>query len=365
MDTALNFLVSNLPSEFGGQRSSNRLSFQRDWTLCLLLQLHLSGKDYLVVCDYHDDVIVLDQPDTTAKIHFYQVKTDLKKRWKIADLLRRKDSEKVKTFSVLGKLYRHRISFEPVVGTLNFVSNFALNMQLSNPPPIEDRISFTIDELTSKDIDKIKAALRTELQLSDDPILDAAIMFHVTELGIRGHDTHAKGKLTEYLEKLYPSRSFPVGAIYRVIADEILRKSNVETPCTTIVDIKSLKSISRDDFERYIESCIRESDRVDPQRVASDLDSYLKSEGVLFGKQRLIRQAFEKYTLERLDNSKQELKNCILEAQKFVSGSLDKYDGKLLPLLEAGAKYLREKDLYRHVTDEYLMAITAWEVLTL
>jgi hypothetical protein len=51
MASALDKLIATPPQEYGGSRASNRFAYQRDWTFCLLLKLHLGTDDYLVVCE--------------------------------------------------------------------------------------------------------------------------------------------------------------------------------------------------------------------------------------------------------------------------------------------------------------------------
>ena len=68
-------LVSNLPRETSGSRASSRFDFQKNWVLCHLLELHLEKRDYLVLCDYHDDVVVLERPSNPDQAEFIQIKT--------------------------------------------------------------------------------------------------------------------------------------------------------------------------------------------------------------------------------------------------------------------------------------------------
>ncbi|GAG02404.1 unnamed protein product, partial [marine sediment metagenome] len=63
------------PRENAGSKSSNRFDYQKNWALCKLLELHLSGRDYILVLDFHEDILVLDSEVDPKEIEFYQIKT--------------------------------------------------------------------------------------------------------------------------------------------------------------------------------------------------------------------------------------------------------------------------------------------------
>jgi len=90
MVSAFDLLASVPPTESGGPLAKNRLAYQSDWTFCLLLSLHLRGDDYVVICDYHDDVVVIDKSNITPILDFYQLKTDSKGTWNLRRLVSRK-----------------------------------------------------------------------------------------------------------------------------------------------------------------------------------------------------------------------------------------------------------------------------------
>src|ERR1035438_1791658 len=125
MVTVLGEIAAKVPSELGGSTATNRFEYQVDWTLCHMLHLQRRGGNFLLICDYHDDVVVLDGPEEANKAHFYQIKTSKSPHWTTTKLLKRERGEDGKDvsilFSPLGKLYKHRIDFPSVQCTLNFV----------------------------------------------------------------------------------------------------------------------------------------------------------------------------------------------------------------------------------------------------
>ncbi len=364
MANALDKLIANPQREYGGPRASNRFAYQRDWTFCLLLKLHLGSDDYLVLCDYHDDLLVLNHSTAPTKVEFFQIKTAATKRWTIAGLLAQKPGASGPLPSVLGKLYRHRLSFPAEVLTLNFVSNLYLSVELASTPPSDSRIQFVATDLDAKELAKVKAALRAELALGSDPILDAQMVFHVSSLSLQDHSTHAKGALVDYLAGRDPTRDYPILALYRSLADEIQRRSDVEREFTAVVDLVATKGFSRAAFEKVLASCLAEADGNDPRKVEQELNTQLTSEGVPFGDRRAICRALAQFGIERMDSSRADLVKWTSIARSYQDSHLPQYAGTLWDFILLGKEHMKAKDASRAFSDEYIAAIVAWELLT-
>ena len=63
METSTSILeafVSSTPRERSGSRTQKRYDYQLCWALSMLIDLHQTQDAYLLVLDYHDDVVVFD-----------------------------------------------------------------------------------------------------------------------------------------------------------------------------------------------------------------------------------------------------------------------------------------------------------------
>lgn len=363
MATALDALVSFVPAEFGGQRATNRLHYQRDWTFSLLLKLHLAQEDYLVVCDYHDDVLLLNGSSNPTRIDFFQIKSSSRRTWSITSLLAQEKGKTSSLPSILGKIYGHRVRFAALAGSSHLVSNQPFTITLTAEPNSIERTSFTAAEIDPSEKQKIIAQLKSELQLSTDPIIDASLIFSVSDLSVRGHDQQVKGKLSDFLESRDPSRSYPIGALYRVIADHIAKCIGHESACTNIVDLIELKSISRASFEKMMVDCLIVSENLDPDKLKRDYENILREEQVPLLQTRRLRKAFERFLLERLDRGKLNLQRLIDCLHAFHQGNRQQLGTKLVPYLQSGLSVARGRG-FTEVDDEAVMAALAWEVLT-
>src|ERR1035437_9711941 len=114
----LDQLVQVAPREVSGSRSSNRSDYQKSWAFCLLLKLHKTGQHYLVLFDYHDDVVVLDSAANPTAMDFYQVKTKKCGNWTATLLLKReKGANDEPLNSIPGKMYSNKIAFPTTAKT--------------------------------------------------------------------------------------------------------------------------------------------------------------------------------------------------------------------------------------------------------
>ncbi len=105
--TLADALTSHPPRESSGARTSNRYDFQKNWALCKLLELYSDTSDFLMLLDYHEDVVVLDDESSPEKAYFYQIKTKKSGAWTIATLTRKpKGKDGFALPSIFDKLYK-------------------------------------------------------------------------------------------------------------------------------------------------------------------------------------------------------------------------------------------------------------------
>ncbi|MGR0480863.1 MAG: dsDNA nuclease domain-containing protein [Candidatus Electronema sp. V4] len=87
-------LAITKPRENAGSRSANRFDYQKDWAICELLKLYLAQKDFLLILDYHEDIVVLDSESVPKKAIFYQIKSKRTGNWTVAELCRAASGKK-------------------------------------------------------------------------------------------------------------------------------------------------------------------------------------------------------------------------------------------------------------------------------
>ncbi|MGN7170713.1 DUF4297 domain-containing protein [Paenibacillus cellulositrophicus] len=246
-------ITENKPRETSGSRSSNRFGFQQDWAICKLIELHEKQDDYLLILDYHDDIVILDSETEPNQMEFYQLKTKVPGNWKINDLTKQKKGSNGPLSSIIGKLYSCKVSFPSHTATLNFVSNARLDVELRNKADNsvnKNVISFR--DIESKKLQDIITKVRTEFELNDEPVFIDLMFYHVTDLNINDREPYVIGKLSEFLEKINPHGKFKMSLIYKSIFDEIKRKNNYEWAINEFEEIIKHKSISKSYFQNIL-----------------------------------------------------------------------------------------------------------------
>lgn len=287
------------PTERGGPRASNRLDFQKNWTLCHLLELHERGGDYVLVCDYHDDVVVLEPRDGgDGVLHFSQVKS-ASKQWTLAALLKRGDGKK-KVNSILGKLHRHGETFGGQVGSLSMISNERFKLALADGTSGVDRENFRLDEVCDIERTKMLDGVGTEHDLGAPAVFAAPTHFRRTVLTPDAQDTYVRGRLAEFFDATLQKQGVDVIAAHRLLFDEIRLKSNNESLWPDMTDLIAKKGIRRD----HLDSMLRRlSSTVDYSQRWLAYSVELAAQGVAIAERVRIEGYWTTYRAARMDET--------------------------------------------------------------
>jgi hypothetical protein len=248
-------LVVIPPRDRSGPRSSDRFVFQQSWALCKLMALHEAQGDYVLTFDHHEDVTQIDSEQSPSQIKGFQIKTKQSGNWTIRAFLKQETGEGDPPGllpSILGKLYTLKLQFPGETTLLQFVSNAPVSAKLKSGPVKAPQKHIDFNDLDEETKTNVCDQLKTELQLTDPPSLTSLLEFHVSDLPLQGHDTHTRGRIVEFLQGLYPDRSFRVVPIYRALLSEIAVRNNNQEPVSTYEDLVKLKSISRSQFDKIL-----------------------------------------------------------------------------------------------------------------
>lgn len=240
------------PRDKGGSIASSRLDYQKDWSLCHLLESHESGEDYVFIFEHDDDLMVLLAKDGKEQISFYQVKTKELGDWTLTDILKRSKSKMGASLSILGRLYANKIKYTESVGSLNLVSNARYKVKLSNGKSSEKKKDFCVSECATEELKKIVSKLTEEHSLSVAPNTEI-IFLKVTDLSLSDSKIHTTGKITDFLSRVNPDSASNAKVAYQSLFEEIRRRCNYVDECKTFDDLKKYKSISKADFIKMLD----------------------------------------------------------------------------------------------------------------
>lgn len=355
-------IVSSIPRESSGPRTSSRYDFQKNWALCKLLELHLDLKEFLVLMDYHDDVVVLDDETDPQSAIFFQIKTKKSGVWTVSDLTRKsKAGTGSQPQSILEKLYASHKLFDKHVAALRFVSNKAVKLTLKN-----DSVSKEIDECVFLEIcndekEKIHVCIEGEGVEFSDFVGLSKLGLSKTLLSLEEHDVHAKGRLAEFLEEHFPGRSISSTVAYRTLFDEIKRKTNNEIVYSEFKNLRKSKGISASEFRKII-SLIGGNVGVD--ELWGTAERYLIKEGVPPISLTSIRRDFYKFAVARMNPVDEDIYSLTSAVQKLLKDNNESW--KELGLNEVACRVaisLKGDRLFRFYGESFVKSVSMYEVL--
>jgi hypothetical protein len=315
-------LLARRPRETSGTSSANRFGFQRTWALCHLLHLHATEEPYVLLLEFHDDVVVLDRDTDPQSVDFFQVKTRANGHWTIKNLLKISEPSGAKRTrseapleadpttepdtptnpsprSILGKLLVHCRNFSPQVGRLCLVSNVSFNAPLANGTNSKKHESLSLADLSPDALTSVRDAMKAELAIEPEPPWEK-VMLLTTGISIHEHETYGAGRLAKFLEARKPGARFAVQPLFRTICSELGRRSTNEWEPTSYEELCLKKGIRRSDFEAFL----RHGDSVwNPHDELKEVKEQLRHESVDLREIMDIEAAWRKYDIERIDHS--------------------------------------------------------------
>lgn len=255
---SLDELASLKPRENAGASSSNRFEYQVNWGLHRLLQLEdeeerkkkesknedNNDEGYVMILDYHDDIVVCNSDSGKDYIDFYQIKTRKNSNWGIMNLCDKKekknddkeesdesddkkyDSKQIEKsqnditskISIVAKLLQHTKDFDKT-RKLYFVTNAHINF-IGNKPVCN------FSELTKNNKDKIKEKIKLQLGNVKDENFEKLIFVQNEMSETRYKDTML-GELMNYLKEKWEI-STDTDVVYKNLISLIRNKTNYE-----------------------------------------------------------------------------------------------------------------------------------------
>jgi len=322
------------PREIAGSRTSKRYDYQKDWSLCRVLQLHSESEDYLALFDYFDDFVILNSEKEPKQAEFYQIKTKSKGNYTLTNLLSsKKDKEGNSLLCVASKLYENKTTFDPETKSLCLVTNVNFNLELKDEKlDSQTKSHLEFDELSDKVQKKIHEKIKLELKKGTIPNCSKLMFFKVSSLSLEDSSGHTKGKLTEFLESLTPGKKYRIPAIYQSLFDEIKNKSGNTKTSKSFEELKKNKGISKTGFDKILHQIGVNSKAPD---LWDKIDSELKLENVSYDKRKALKVKYNYFEVERMNRKNTRLFQIVEKVQEICLKMEAKNKFSNLTLLES------------------------------
>ncbi|WP_318507851.1 dsDNA nuclease domain-containing protein [Bacillus sp. T3] len=252
-----NILVTQL-REKAGSDSYNRYEYQAHWIVYHMLDNFQKQKEFLIFCEFHDDMAESENTSSPNCMEFFQVKTsETKKTWSLKDLFRKaKRPNGTYKNSFLGFIFYNFHKFSNDCSKCHFISNINFDTDILKWQSIikdgkvlemEDLDLFnTIKKLAQKEYPTLT---QTEFEEVFNRFVQNT---HLTKspLTLEGHVDQVKGVFFEVASKF--NLDIKSGYLLLTTIVESVRKKTktiISTPIS-YEDLKQQKGISSDIFKQ-------------------------------------------------------------------------------------------------------------------
>ena len=260
-------LVIHFPDDNSGSMTSNRFGYQKNWPIYKLLELESLGRDYMIVMDYHEDVIILDSSTKVENIDFYQLKTKSSDYWTKGDLIKSETNAKGEiTHSIIGKLLKHSIDF-PSARDYYFVTDtFVANSMLNKGKDFQ-KAKIPFSKFKPDTQESIKDSIKKEFPNIKDEVWNH---FYISQEQLKSDNYKETiiGFLNKFIDQKLPVADIKATTLYDSLFSEIESLQDFEGAITETDILTVKKSFKHSDFQAFIkklasfESYDRKCDRV-------------------------------------------------------------------------------------------------------
>ena len=229
-----------LPCDLSGSRSKNRFRLELLWGISRMLELMESVNDFTIIFDLVCDIEVhLDNG-----FEFYQIKThkESQPQYTVKSLVNIKKNEQG---SILGKLF-----------VLNKADNVPVKTVLVCNAPFKalssDPGEMCLDSLSQRNKVTIIDAIKNELGVKEVDLSNSYYLY--TPMNLLKPENEIKGQLVTTFERVKGSEPVNPNALYRLVFDAVSEKACYEFDTADYEQIKKLKGISRNEFDRMLDA---------------------------------------------------------------------------------------------------------------
>lgn len=249
---AVQQMIDFPPDDNSGSSSSNRFAYQKNWALYKLLELEQLGRDYMIVMDYHEDIVIIDTSITGNNIDFYQVKTKKGDYWRPSELIETgKDAKGTPKSSIFGKILKHSIDFTRA-RDYYFVTDSFLRPENYVKGKDFDNSKIPFSKL-DKDIQKsVKQKIKKELGSIKSEVWQH---FYISQqqLNIDNYKDTIVGLIQKFIDKNLPKAEISSSTLYDSLYSEIESVQDYEGYIDDEKILTERKSFKHSDFKVYIE----------------------------------------------------------------------------------------------------------------
>ncbi|WP_129021926.1 DUF4297 domain-containing protein [Edaphocola flava] len=328
--------------EKAGASTFDKYLYQYHWALFRIIKEHDNQKEYAVIVELHEDVVLSSSLDAEKAIfEFNQIKTN-KASFTVGNLTKRKKVKSKQENSVLGKLISssHGKVFSDKVLDINLVSVNEYSLKLK-----EDNVklnSISLSDLHKDTLRDLTDAIKAELGI--DPLPDK-LKFVVSELSDKQFQDIVIAEIAKVINNLFPGSNCNAISIYTTLFDEITRKGVITEDFPTWEELIKNKALTSNTVTHVINQFTAVKDEVLIQAKFTEIATEM---GLNTITRKNIERSFVRYRQSRLGNrSTLQIDTC-----KEIKSLIQRYEDDGVEKIEELLELVASK-LSNIVTDQF------------
>lgn len=228
-------LVNIKQRETGGETAQKGFDYQACCAVVNILELEAKKEEYVILLEYHDDILILNSESNPNKVKFIQVKTKKKGNWTEGGMIKVNKG----SLSILSKLYLNKKNFDKYDVELNFVTNADFSFS--------SEAAFLLSDVKNNKIrEKITEAIKKQLDI--DSVNEDCLRFIISDLSLEDCETHLTGKVNQFIsDHIDSGLNVNSIAITKTLMDLCRVKSKASKgihDLQSLIDTKGIKSTS-------------------------------------------------------------------------------------------------------------------------
>lgn len=319
-------ILSSELREQAGSNSFNRFDYQAHWIVYHMLSEYKKNSQFLIFCEYHDDMAKVTDLENPTCAEFFQIKTTEKySKWTLSRLTSTstKKSGGIKN-SFLGFIFYNFMQFDSECSKCHFISNVEMELNIREwQAIIED--GKKLEKENSALYSEIRKLIRSEYSSMDedefnqifDRFIQNTFVYH-GGLSLENYDKVVAGEFFKMLENddLYTSNS---NKILRDIIEEVRKKSKtkIQVPIS-FSKLKEQKGISSDIFNSLKQSI----KNVSSEKSDNELREFMEANGISKLRQKYLIRELINHRRNMLDINKTLYQDVVYEVVKIIDNVL-------------------------------------------
>lgn len=349
--------------ENAGSRSSNRFDYQQVWAFNRILEMIEQDKEFLLLMELHDDVIVLDTVSEPESIDFYQIKTDNKaSRYFTASNITKDASKYPEKMSIAQKMIDNFSKFRDETKSIHLVSNKHFDFgDLKCGTKSTERAVVGLYEISNTQLEVIKKGMCQSCHLANVDCEDVClklVYYDVSFLDLVNYEDTVFAKFINYLNSIGIESSISkTKTVYHTILGEIRRINNWESKAHNVEELIKRKSIAKVDFKGWL-FMLKENMS---DNLWDDIKAYLLHDGFTTFEVNNIGKQWKKYQIDSMNIEDINLQDIRSRIQKSIEGISLENSKEMTNYIFSIIKNLEEVKIY---PKEYIYAIIIKELFS-